>query len=197
MPKTKSPRRPIEILDRTEDEALIRACGRRAPTGIRNAALIAVMWRCGLRVGEALALFSKDVDLKEGVLRIHNGKGDKPRTVGLDSVVTPYLNRWMDKRKALGLGRKRRAPLFCTLDGGPVSQPYVRAMLRRKAAKTGLEKRCHPHGLRHTFAAEIAREGTPMNEVQATLGHASLAVTSAYLAHIQPQEIMDRMKART
>ena len=76
-------------------------------------------------------------------LRVHNGKNDKPRTVGLDGVVTPYLNRWMDKRKALSLGRKRKAPLFCTLDGGPVSQPYVRAMLRRKAAKTGLEKRCH------------------------------------------------------
>ena len=68
--------------------------------------------------------------------------------------------------------------------------------MRRKATKTGLEKRCHAHGLRHTFAAGLAREGMAMNVVQQALGHASLAVTSTYLAHVQPQEVIDKMKER-
>ena len=111
-------------------------------------------------------------------------------------VVLPLLLRWLDKRKALGLNRKRSAPLICTLQGGAVSQPYVRAMLARKRAKIGLEKRVHAHGLRHTFAAERARE-TTVHTLQKELGHASLQVTSVYVDHIQPQEIVEGMKART
>ena len=143
-----------------------------------------------------MALHAKDLDVEGGVLRVHNGKGDRPRTLGVDGVAMPYVTRWLEKRKELGLSRKRSAPLFCTLDGGPVADVYVRAMMTRKAEKIGLEKRCHPHQLRHTFAAEMAREGVQMNVLQKTLGHASLAVTSTYLAHIAPQEVIDVMRDR-
>ena len=185
---------PPEVLDGDEVRALIKAASGRAPTGIRNRALLAVLYRGGLRVSEALALEPKDVDRKHGTVRILHGKGDRARTVGLDAGAFALVERWLEKRKALGI--KRSAPLFCTLDGRPVDSSYVRHALKRLAAKAGIEKRVHPHGLRHTHAAELAREGVAMNVIQAQLGHSSLATTSRYLAHVAPQHVVEAMRAR-
>jgi integrase len=77
-------RRPPEVLSASEVIALIHGCSGRAPSGIRNRALIAVLWRCGLRIGEALALELRDVDLDAATIRVGHGKGDRSRTVGLD-----------------------------------------------------------------------------------------------------------------
>ena len=77
-----------------------------------------------------------------------------------------------------------------------MKQDYIRALLPRLARKAGIEKRVHAHGLRHTHAAELAQEGIPVNVIQQQLGHANLAVTSIYLAHIAPQQLIDTMKER-
>jgi integrase len=82
------------------------------------------------------------------------------------------------------------------IKGASLKTAYVRALLPRLAARAGIEKRVHPHGLRHTHAAELAREGTPLNLVQAQLGHSSLATTDGYLRHIAPEELVKAMKAR-
>ena len=177
-----------------ELQALIKACSNRAPTGIRNRALIVVMWRCGLRVGEALALEPRDVDLDAGTLRVRHGKGDQSRTVGLDTTASGLVGRWIDRRKALGHSGRRK--LFCTLNGTELDQSYVRHLLRRLAAKAGVERRIHPHALRHAYAAELAREGTPMNVLRDALGHSSLAVTDRYLRDVAPVHVIDTMRAR-
>jgi site-specific recombinase XerD len=72
----------------------------------------------------------------------------------------------------------------------------VRALLPRLAAKAGIEKRVHAHGLRHSHAADLMREGVPVNLIQRQLGHASLAVTSAYLDHIAPEQVVSVIRAR-
>jgi site-specific recombinase XerD len=185
---------PAEVLTEAEVASLIRACSPKAPTGIRNRALITVMYRAGLRVSEALALFPKDVDADAGTVTVLHGKGDKRRTVGVDAGAFAVLARWLDRRPPLGLNG--RTPIFCTLQGASLKSAYVRALLPRLAAKAGVEKRVHPHGLRHTHAAELAREGTPLNLVQAQLGHSSLATTDRYLRHIAPEELVKAMKAR-
>ena len=97
-----SRRRPPEVLTEAEAIALMKACSTRAPTGVRNRALIAVLWRCGLRISEALALELRDVDLQEGTVRVRHGKGDRSRTVGLDEQTTALLARWLDRRKKGG-----------------------------------------------------------------------------------------------
>jgi site-specific recombinase XerD len=94
-----SRRRPPEVLSEAEVVALMRACSTRAPTGVRNRALIAVMWRSGLRVSEALSLELRDLDLDAGTLRVRHGKGDKSRTVGVDEQTSALLARWIDRRK--------------------------------------------------------------------------------------------------
>jgi len=189
-----SRRRPPEVLTEIEVLALMKACSSRAPTGVRNRALIAVLWRCGLRISEALALELRDIDLQAGTVRVRHGKGDRSRTVGVDQQTSALLARWVDRRKPLGPGA--RAPVFCTLDGGRIDPSYIRRLLPRLAAKAGIDRRVHAHGLRHTHAAELAREGTPINVIRDDLGHTSLAVTDRYLRDVAPQAVIDTLRAR-
>jgi site-specific recombinase XerD len=186
---------PAEIMTADEVRALIKACSNRAPTGVRNQALIVALYRGGLRISEALALKPKDLDREAGTIRVLQGKGSKARTVGLDPTAFAVIERWLERREALDINGHR--PLFCTLKGQPVQSAYVRALLPRLAARADIEKRVHPHALRHTHAAELAREGVPLNLIQAQLGHSNVATTSRYLAHIQPVQVIETMKART
>jgi len=189
-----SRRRPPEVLTEAEAIALMKACSARAPTGVRNRALIAVLWRCGLRISEALQLELRDVDLQAGTVRVRHGKGDRSRTVGLDEQTTALLARWLDRRRKLGAGA--RAPIFCTLQGGRLDSSYVRRLLPRLARKAGIDRRVHAHGLRHTYAAELAREGTAINVIRDALGHTSLAVTDRYLRDVAPTHVIDTMRGR-
>lgn len=193
-PANKGKRYPAEPLTADEARDLLRVCSNRAPTGIRNRALIVMLYRGGLRISEALALKPKDLNPKGGTVRVLHGKGDRARTIGLDSEAFSVVERWLDRRATLGInGRKR---VFCTLKGEPLSSAYVRALLPRLARKAGIEKRVHAHGLRHTHAAELAREGFPMNVIQAQLGHSSLATTDRYIRHIEPSQVIETMRAR-
>ncbi len=149
---------PGEILAPDEVRSLIQAASSRAPTGIRNRALIVMLYRGGLRISEALDLRLKDIDRQAGTVRILHGKGDRARTVGLDPEAFAVVERWIDARSSRRING--RAPLFCTLQGKPLDTAYVRALLPRLAKRAGIEKRVHAHGLRHTHAAELAREAS-------------------------------------
>ncbi len=186
--------RPIEILEASEVLALVTACSSKAPSGIRNRALLLMLWRAGLRISEALALRPRDLDPAQGSVQVLNGKGGKARTVGLDPMAFAVIERWLDIRAKRGF--PPTAPVFCTLKGQLMIPSYVRSLLPRLALKAGLSKRVHAHGLRHTFAAELAREGVPMNQIQKQLGHSSLAITSRYLDHISPAELLDTIASR-
>lgn len=186
---------PAEVLTGDEVRGLLRACSNRAPTGVRNRALIVLLYRGGLRVSEALALAPKDADADAGTITVLHGKGDKRRVVGLDPAAFAVLERWLEARRSLGLGR--RARLFCTLQGAPLDDSYVRRLLPRLARKAGIEKRVHAHGLRHTHAFELAAEGMPPHLIQAQLGHGSLATTDRYLRHVAPRELLNATRRRT
>lgn len=167
-------RYPVEILTRAEVEALLKACGR-SRTGHRNRALLALLWRCGLRVSEARSLEPRDVDLKRGTVRVRHGKGDRSRTVGLDALASGALEAWLRVRPAGGTA------LLCTLDGAALYSSYPRNLLKRLARRAGIDKRVHPHGLRHAYAVELVQEGASVVFVRDLLGHASIATTDGYL----------------
>ncbi len=193
-PANKGQKLPVEILTPEEVKALIRACSSRAPTGIRNRALLTLLYRGGLRLSEALALYPKDADPDHGTVTVLHGKGNKRRTVGLDPGAFAVLERWMDRRRELGLNG--RYAIFCTLQGQPIKSAYIRTLLPRLAAKAGIDKRVHAHGLRHTHAAELARERTPVNLISKQLGHSGVGVTARYLDHIAPEEVVAAMQRR-
>ena len=192
---TKGRRFPVEVLTQREVLALMAACSARAPTGVRNRALIAVLWRAGVRISEGLALAVKDVDREAGTLAVLHGKGDRRRVVGLDPTALAVLERWLEVR-AKRVRRPRAAPVFCTLDGGSLQPQYVRALLPRLAEKAGIDKRVHAHGLRHAHASELVMEGTPLSIVQAQLGHASLAATERYVRHLAPADLVRALQER-
>ncbi len=177
----KGHRYPAELLTPAEVGAIIGLCSHRAPTGMRNRALLTLLYRSGLRISEALALRPADVDLGRHTIRVLHGKGDKATTRGFHPSATDALARWMDTRKTLGL---KNGPLFCTLQGTPLHPQYARNLLHRLAGRAGIEKRVHPHGLRHTYAVELEQHGTPVTVISKLLGHSSVAVTSRYLDHL-------------
>jgi site-specific recombinase XerD len=178
-------KRPIEVLTGAEVSRLLRQCSATAPTGIRNRALITVLYRAGLRVEEALALRAADVDPANGTVRVLHGKGDKARTSWIDDGSMALVQRWIDKRAGLGF---RHGPLFCTLKGGQMSTAYVRALMTRLGRDAGIEKRVHAHGLRHSYSAKLAESGVPANVIQVLLGHEHLSTTDTYLRHVMPAD---------
>lgn len=185
---------PAEPLTPSEVQSLLAQCSRRAPTGIRNRALLTLLYRSGLRVSEVLSLRPSDVDLSKHTIRLLDTKSGHAQTRGFHPSADDALARWLDTRKALGVpnGKTR---LFCTLDGAPVSDDYVRALLRRLGAKAGVDKRVHPHGLRHTFAVELEQAGTPVTVISKMLGHSSVAVTSRYLDHLTNGQAVEALLA--
>lgn len=189
--------KPIEILTEEEVERIMAQASPRAPTGLRNKALIAVMYYAGLRCGESTALLLKDVDIARGEINVRRGKGAKQRLVILSEPGRSPLQLWIQARSALGLSSK--SPLFCTISKGAnalgsmqpgteLFETQVWKTLRRLAAAAGVEKRVHPHALRHSHAVRLARRGVAPNDIQGQLGHSSLATTSLYLDSVAPED---------
>jgi integrase len=149
------PPRPEEIIQ------VMRQAGQTRP-GLRIRALIAALWRGGLRISEALALTETDIDKRRGALLIRHRKGDRRREVSMDDWGFERLDAWLEHRVQLSIG-----PLFCVIDGPTCGRPWAataaRAELRRPAADAGLRRRFAPHQLRHGHAVEPAREGVPVN----------------------------------
>ena len=183
-----------DLLTPAEIELLMRQCSRRAPTGVRNRALLAVLWRCGLRIGEALALAPKDFDPDSGTLVVQRGKGGKRRVVGVDAGTVALVGRWLEVRRTRGI--PGGAPLFCSLAGNPMDQSYVRHMIPRLARKAGVVRRAHAHGLRHAFAVGMVRDGAPLYVVRDALGHTSIATTQIYLSRVGAHEAVEAMRNR-
>jgi integrase/recombinase XerC len=194
VPANKGRKLPPELLTPDEVRALLAACSPSAPTGLRNRALLATLYRAGLRLDEALALVPSDIDAAEGVVRVRCRGGGHERAAGIDSAALAIVERWLTVRATLAVGDDE--PLFCTLAGRPLHPAYVRQLLPRLAEKAGIDKRVHAQGLRYTHAAELAAEGLPAELIQAQLGHESLASTDRYLRRMSPDERIGALRRR-
>jgi site-specific recombinase XerD len=180
---------PPEPLTLDEVERLLAVLGR-GPCGHRNRAMVVLMWRSGLRIGETLALKPKDIDAADGTVTVLRGKGGRRRTVAVDAYALATLELWARDREKLRLTGHHH--LFCTVDvrtrGRQLSDTYVRDMLKKRARQAGIEKRVHPHGLRHTMAYNLIMRSAPLGVIRDQLGHSKLATTMRYCDHLQPAE---------
>ena len=193
-----SVKRPPEVYLPEEIQRLIKACGKKSPSGIRNAAFIACCYGGGLRIAEALSLIPSDLDLGKGLIRIRHGKGDKYRTCGISPDCEAVLVIWLERRKALGFSG--RSPIFCGISknawGTSLKDAYFRVALPRIGRKAGIDKRIHCHGLRHSMATELSKEGVNLATISAQLGHSSIAITDRYIKRIAPVELANTMRSR-
>lgn len=189
-PTNKGRRFPAEPLSRPELARLLAAVPSRSTSGIRTRALIAVMYGAGLRLQEALDLLPKDIDPDACTVRVLDGKNGSTFTVDIDPASCALVQLWMAERERVAL--TRRKPVFATYSDGqhgrPLQQRYVRRTLARFGEKAGIEKRVHPHGLRHSLAFQLYMDGVPLNTIRRQLRHVSLGSTQTYIDHLCPNE---------
>jgi integrase/recombinase XerC len=175
--------RPLSVDD---CQALVEVDRRVAPDPadrgqrLRDRALVELLYGAGLRVGEALALDVRDVDLLAREVRVL-GKGRKERIVPLPQGARRAIGEWLESRRRPGY---QAEPLFPTLAPTPrrLDARSVRRILGHRARAAGVADRVHPHRLRHSYATHLLDMGADLRSIQELLGHASLSTTQRYTA---------------
>jgi len=148
-----------------------------AASELRDAALLAVMYGCGLRVSEAVGLDVVDVDMPSAELRVH-GKGGKERIAPMAEGVCRLLGEYLEQR--LSNPDLHEQAMFLNRTGGRLTTRSVQRMLKARALATGADPAVTPHRLRHSFATHLLAGGVDLRAIQELLGHASLSTTERY-----------------
>lgn len=184
-------------LSRDEAKALLAACGN-SNVDIRDRAVFATLYRGGSRISETLKVRPADIDWDKKLVTIHEGKGNKGRTIVLDDGAFDVLNAWAERRKSLGINGHH--PFFCATTkparGNPLSPSHFRHKIARLRKKAGVERRCHLHCLRHTAASELLEEGFDLATIAGQLGHSHTSTTSRYLHRLRPDLMNEKLKER-
>jgi integrase/recombinase XerD len=170
LPRTLSP---------AEVERLIDAAAGTTPRALRDHALVELLYGGGLRVSEAVGLERASVDLEQRLIRVL-GKGDKERIVPIGRHAADAVRRYLARGRP-HLDRGHRPDLFLNAQGGALTRAGAFLIVRRLAARAGLDPASvHPHLLRHSFATHLLEGGADLRSVQEMLGHADLATTELY-----------------
>jgi integrase/recombinase XerD len=180
-------------------EALLSAPDVKTPLGVRDRAILEVLYATGLRVSELIGLRPADLDLDVGLLTAF-GKGRKERLVPLGSEAGAWVRRYAAQvRPALGGGRGAAAKtLFVSARGGRLSAMGLWGIVRRHAVAAGVQDTLTPHVLRHSFATHLLENGADLRALQAMLGHADISTTQIY-THISRErlrKVYDRFHPR-
>lgn len=184
-----------KVLSVEELGGLLAQPDPRTPEGLRDRAILELLYGCGLRVSELVGLDVGHVDLEAELVRVV-GKGDRERVVPLGSYAVRALQGYLQ------LGRPRLArssqALFVARSGGRLSRQWVWKLLRRYAQKAGIAGAVTPHVLRHSFATHLLEGGADLRSVQELLGHASVSTTQIYTHVARPHlvEVFDRSHPR-
>jgi integrase/recombinase XerC len=171
------------VLRQDEARELIDAATRLAddgsPTGLRDVALLELLYATGVRVGELVGLDVDDVDRSRNVLRVF-GKGRKERTVPFGNPAAAAVDTWLQRGRPQLAVPGAGAALFVGTRGRRIDQRAVRTLVHRRIADVEGAPDIGPHGLRHTAATHLLEGGADLRSVQELLGHASLATTQLY-----------------
>lgn len=183
--------RPARRLPRTlsvEDAAaLVEAPDLTRPDGLRDRALLELLYGCGLRASEALGLRVEDVNGAAGYVMV-TGKGNRQRLVPVGAQALEWVRRYVGVRPRLV--RRDGAPLFLNRLGGPMSRQALWDLIRRAARRAGIRSAVSPHTLRHSFASHLLERGADLRSVQAMLGHVDISTTQIY-THLPSNVIHD------
>lgn len=172
-------RRLPKTLSEVDVEALLAAPDVDAELGLRDRAMLELMYATGLRVSELVHLEIHQISLQQGVVRV-TGKGGRERLVPVGEAAQDWLARYLRQARAALLGDRVSDDLFVTRRGSGMSRQNVWYMLRRYAQKAGIRSDLSPHGLRHAFATHLLNHGADLRVVQMLLGHADLSTTQIY-----------------
>jgi integrase/recombinase XerD len=178
------------VLTREEVALLLGQPSGAEPLALRDRALLEVMYACGLRASEAIALELGDVDLEEGLLRAR-GKGSKERIVPVGRQAVTAVRAWCERGRTEIAASARAGSshaLFLNHRGRPLTRQGLYKIVQGHAAGAGLAERMSPHTLRHTFATHLLAGGCDLRSLQDMLGHADLATTQIY-THLSAERL--------
>lgn len=178
-----SPRLPRSIpkaLAESQVEALLKAPDTSDPVGLRDRALLELMYACGLRVSELASLPAAALNLRQGVLRV-TGKGGRDRLVPMGEEARHWLERYLAEARPQLVARRDAPWLFVQPGGEAPTRQAVWHLVKRHAATAGIDPaRLSPHVLRHSFATHLLNHGADLRALQMLLGHSSLSTTQIY-----------------
>jgi integrase/recombinase XerD len=181
--RVRSPKRPRRLpknLSEKDVETLLDTPDAGATLGLRDRAMLELLYATGLRVSELVGLKRGQVSLDAGVVRVL-GKGSKERLVPLGDEAAHWLKRYLDRARPELAGASRGDHLFITARGGPLTRQAFWALIKRTALAAGIApKALSPHVLRHAFATHLLNHGADLRVVQMLLGHADITTTTIY-----------------
>lgn len=182
-------RRLPGVLSREQVAKLLAQPHGSEPLTLRDRAVLELMYACGLRISEAVALQVGDVDLEEGLLRAR-GKGSKERIVPVGRLAVAAVGAYLARGRPALVGNAVQSSLFVNARGGAISRQGLYKAIMRHASGAGLAERMSPHTLRHSFATHLLAGGCDLRALQEMLGHADLATTQLY-THLSTEKLKD------
>ena len=190
IPEIESPKKPSRLptcLSLEEVELLLDAPDMTKPSGIRDKAMLELMYASGLRVSELISLKRKNINLKKCIVTVF-GKGAKERKVPVGEFAMDYVVKYINEAR----GKNKNSGseyLFLNKNGDPISRQYFFMQIRKYAEQVGIDKVISPHTLRHCFATHMLEGGAKLRAVQEMLGHTNIATTQIY-THISTKRIL-------
>jgi len=183
----KAPRRLPHFLSADETTALVEAPGTDTPRGLRDRALLELLYGAGLRVSEASGIDMADLDLTNSQVRV-TGKGEKTRICLFGDPAREALHDYIDRGRPELLNSAAQPALFIGREGKRLAVRSIQEIVRRAGVQASIRQRVHPHLLRHTFAIHMLEVGADLRIVQALLGHATADTTQIYTAVTQRRQ---------
>ncbi|HIZ95471.1 MAG TPA: site-specific tyrosine recombinase XerD [Candidatus Ligilactobacillus excrementavium] len=186
-----------EVLSRHEVEQLLETPNVGEPLGLRDRAILELMYATGLRVSEVINLKLADLHLPVGLLKTI-GKGQKERIVPIGDTAAYWINEYLEHGRIKLLKEKRSDFLFLNFHGNQLTRQGIWKNLKIQVQKAGITKNITPHTLRHSFATHILENGADLRIVQELLGHADISTTQIYthLSKRRLSEIYDKTHPR-
>ncbi|SFB88019.1 integrase/recombinase XerD [Alkalibacterium subtropicum] len=180
-----------KIVSMQQIDQLLQAPDTTKPLGIRDRAILEVMYATGLRITELIELTTNDIHLSMKLIQIV-GKGNKERLIPIGDMGCKWLDYYMttSRPKLLEKAKQETAVIFLNSRGSPLSRQGVWKNIKKLALKAGLKKSITPHTLRHSFATHLLENGADLRVVQELLGHANVSTTQIY-THITKHRLKD------
>ncbi|GAJ25511.1 tyrosine recombinase XerD [Liquorilactobacillus sucicola DSM 21376 = JCM 15457] len=178
-----------EVLSTKEVEKLLNSPDTEKKLGLRNRAILEVMYATGLRVSEIVNLQLANLHLSMGLIQTL-GKGSKERIVPIGDQAIKWVERYLQTARPELLGRQRSSYLFLNNHGHQLTRQGIWKNLKAEVKKAGINKNVTPHTLRHSFATHILENGADLRIVQELLGHADIATTQIY-THLSKKRLAD------
>jgi len=186
-PKTE-PKLP-DVLSHEEVDAMIECADAQDPEGLRDRAMLELLYACGLRASEIVDLEPGDINIELGVLRA-TGKGEKTRLIPYGRAAHDALSAYVRDARPKLVGLKATAQMFVNKRGHRLVRQDVYKLVTSAAQEVGIERNVTPHTLRHTFATHLLAGGCDLRVVQEMLGHSDVSTTEIY-THLSNERVKD------